>query len=132
MKRVLFGLAVVGLVTVPVGCNPFAPDQRVVLDVSNLVAPATISVGSPLTVTLTVVTGGCTSFTRIVADRSASGASLTALGRNSAKGRSNITCPADIRFEPHSFQLDPPAQGSFKVEAQRPELEPLTVTVQVQ
>ena len=132
MKRALFGLVVVGLVIVPLGCNPFAPDQTVMLDVSNLAVPSTISGGSALTVTLTVVTGGCTSFTRIVAERSGSAASLTALGRNSAKGRPDIACPADIRFEPHSYELDPPAQGAFRVEARRPQSDPLSATVQVQ
>lgn len=132
MKRVLFGLAVVGLVAVPIGCNPFAPDQSVVLDVSELEAPAMISVGSPLIVVLTVVTGGCRSFDRIVAQRTMSGASLTAWGRDAAKGRKDVGCTTDIRFEPHSYQFDPPAQGSFRVEVQRQHVDPLLRTVQVQ
>jgi hypothetical protein len=132
MKRILFGFAVVALVVLPIACNPFAPGETVVLDVSKLEAPATISVGSPLTVNLTVVTGGCLSFDRIVAERSASGASLTALGRDAARGRKDIACTADIRFEPHSYQLDPPAQGTFSVVAHRPRTDPLTTTVQVQ
>jgi hypothetical protein len=132
MKLVLFGLAVVGLVTLPVACNPFAPDQSLVLDVSKLEAPASVSVGSPLTVSLTVVTGGCVSFDRIVAERSAFGASLTVLGRDAAKGRRDVACTADIRFELHSYELDPPPRGTFSVEANRPRLDPLTTTVQVQ
>lgn len=133
MKRFLLGMAVVGCAVAPLACdNPFAPDQTVILDVSKLDAPATLSVGSPLTVSLTVVLGGCLSFDRIVVERGAAGASLTAFGRDAAKGRKDIACTADLRLEAKSYQLDPPAQGSFSLEVQRPQLAPLTATVQVQ
>jgi hypothetical protein len=104
----------------------------VVLDVSKLDAPATIAAGSPLTAVLTVTVGGCTSFENIVANRSASGASLVAYGRNAAKGRKNVSCPADVRSESHSYAFDPPSRGEFTIQVQRGSGSRLTATVQVQ
>ncbi len=132
MKSLFVGIAVVGLVAVPIACNPFAPDQSVVLSVTQLDAPATIAAGSPLTVVLTVTTGGCTGFDRIEALRGATGASITVWGRDASVGRSDLICPAILRNEPHSFTFDPPFQGSFTVQVQRGRLDPLTATVQVQ
>jgi len=115
------------------GCrNPFAPDQSVVLDVTHLDAPTTISTGSPLTVVLTVVTGGCKSFDHIEAQRQAASASLTAWGRDGAKGRKDIMCPDNIVYEPHSYRFEPPFQSPFTVTVNRGRLSPLIATVQVQ
>jgi hypothetical protein len=132
MRRVLFGLVVAGLAAAPLGCNPFASNQSVVLLVDQLDAPASISAGSPLTVVLTVVVGGCTTFERITVQRNASGATMTAWGRDGAKGR-DLVCTDDARPEPHSYQFDPPFQNSFTVHVPRERgLDPLTATVQVQ
>ena len=115
------------------GCrNPFAPDQSVVLDVTQLDAPTTISTGSPLSVVLTVVTGGCKSFDHIEAQRQAASASLTAWGRDGAKGRKDIMCPDNIVYEPHSYRFEPPFQSPFTVTVNRGRLSPLIATVQVQ
>ena len=132
MKTFLFVVAVAGLVTMPLACNPFAPDQSVELSVTKLDAPATISSGNPLTVVLTVTTGGCVSFDRITVERNASGASMTAWGRDAAKGDKNVMCPQNIVSEPHSYQFDPPFQNPFTVQVSRGRLSPLIATVQVQ
>jgi hypothetical protein len=132
MRRVLFGLVVAGLAAAPLGCNPFASNQSVVLLVDQLDAPASISAGSPLTVVLTVVVGGCTTFERITVQRNASGATMTAWGRDGAKGR-DLVCTDDARPEPHSYQFDPPFQNSFTVQVPRERgLSTLSTTVQVQ
>ena len=132
MKRVLFGLAVVGLAAAPLGCNPFAADQSVVLLVDQLDAPASISAGSPLTVVLTVVVGGCKVFDRIAVQRNASGATMIAYGRDVAKGK-DLACTQQALPEAHSYQFDPPFQNQFTVQVQREMgLSPLTATVQVQ
>ena len=131
MKRALFGIAVVAIMAGPVSCNLFA-DHSVILDVSKLDAPAAISPGSPLTVILTVTTGGCKSFDHIAAERGASGASLTAWGKDAAKGERNVSCPLNIVNEQHSYQFDPPIQSPFTVQVDRGRLSPLTATVQVQ
>jgi hypothetical protein len=131
MNRVLFGLVVVGLAAAPLGCNPFASDQSVVLLVDQLDAPASISAGSPLTVVLTVVVGGCKIFDRIAVQRDASSATMIALGRDVAKGK-DLACTDDARPEPHSYQFDPPFQNPFTIQIQRAGLSPLTTTVQVQ
>jgi hypothetical protein len=134
MKRTWleFG-AVVSLIVVTGGCwNPFA-DQSVVLDVTELAAPAGISAGSKLSVALKVVTGGCRRFDRIVeADRSASSATLTAWGTDGSKGRNDVLCPTDIRFESRTYELDPPFANPFTINVPRERLSPLQVTVQIQ
>ncbi len=131
MNRNLFGIFVVTVVAVS-GCNPFAPDKSVVLGVTKLEAPATISAGSPLTVVLTVTTGGCTTFDHIAVEREVFAASLTPWGTDGAKGEKNVSCPALILDTPHSIQLDPPFQSPFMVLVPRVGLDPLTATVEVQ
>jgi hypothetical protein len=132
MKRLLFAIGVVGVVSLPIACNPFAPDQSVVFGVTQLDAPATISPGSTLTVVLTVTTGGCKTFDHIEVERTASFASLTAWGADGAIGAKNVSCPAIIVDTPHSYQLDPPFQSPFTVSVSRGRVSPLTATVQVQ
>jgi hypothetical protein len=130
MKHTLFGIGVV--VFVAAACNPFAPDKSVVLGVTKLEAPATITAGSPLTVILTVTTGGCTTFDRIEVERDASAASLTPWGTDGAKGEKNVSCPAFMVDTPHSIRLDPPFQNPFMVLVPRVGQEALTATVQIQ
>jgi len=133
VRNVLLVSALGSLVFGPMACSSLlSPDQSVILGVSKLEAPASIAAGSPLTVVLTVTTGGCTSFDRIEVTRDASGASFTAWGTNAAKGRKNIACPAFIVDTPHPYQLDPPFNNPFAVQVQRGRLGPLTATVQVQ
>jgi hypothetical protein len=132
MKHFLSVMAVAGLTAAPLACNPFAPDQAVVLGVTKLEAPTSVSAGSALTVILTVTTGGCTTFDRIDVERSASAASLTPWGTDGAKGKRDVACPANIVDTPHSIRLDPPFQNPFMVLVPRVGLDPLTATVQVQ
>ncbi|HMI46469.1 MAG TPA: hypothetical protein VK491_09925 [Gemmatimonadaceae bacterium] len=132
MKYVLSGIFLVALAAVPLACNPFAPDQSVVLEVESLDAPATISPGAQITVVLTVTTGGCTVFDHIAVLRGPSGAQLAAIGLNTAKGKTNYSCPADIRSDPHSYTLEPPFQSPFTVQVNRPTSPPLVATVLVE
>ena len=132
MKRAWFGIGVACLVGAVVACNPFAPDQSVVLGVEKIDAPATSPVGSPLTVVLTVTIGMCESFDHIGATSVASGASLTAWGINGTIGNKDIVCPTIIKNEPHSYQFKPAARGPFQITVDRGRLSPLTATVQVQ
>jgi hypothetical protein len=132
MNRFLFTLCVAGVTALSIGCNPFAPDQSVVLGVTKLDAPATVSPGSPLNVVLTVTTGGCKTFDHIEVERTASSASLTVWGRDGAKGAKNVACPAYIVDTPHSYQLNPPFQSPFTIQVDRGRVSPLTATVQVQ
>lgn len=131
MRRIAFKIIIIAL-AVLAACNPFAPDQSVVLEVESLDAPATISPGAQLTVVLTVTTGGCTVFDHIAVLRGPSGAQLAAMGLNTAKGKTNYSCPADIRSDPHSYTLDPPFESPFKVQVNRASSPPLTATVLVQ
>jgi len=131
MKSTSFGILVAAVALVG-ACNPFAPDQSVLLGVTKLEAPATIAVGTPLSVVLTVTTGGCKTFDRIEVERAVAAASLTPWGTDGAKGRTNIMCPANIVDTPHSIRLDPPFQSPFMILVPREGLDPLTATVQIQ
>jgi hypothetical protein len=132
MKRAWFGIGVACLLGAAVGCNPFAPDQTVVLGVEKMDAPATSPVGSPLTVALTVTIGMCQSFDHIAATSVASGASLTAWGVNATIGNKDIVCPTIIKSESHSYQFKPSTRGPFQITVDRGSVSPLTATVQVQ
>jgi hypothetical protein len=132
MKRAWFGIWLACLVGAAVACNPFAPDQSVVLAVEKIDAPATSPVGSPLTVVLTVTIGMCESFDHIEATSDASGASLTAWGVNATIGNKDIACPTIIKSETHSYQFKPSTRGAFQITVDRGRLSPLTATVQVQ
>ena|ERR1700686_4239434 len=132
MKRAWFEMVVVSLLAAVVACNPFAPDQSIILGVEKIDAPATSPVGSPLTVVLTVTVGGCKSFDQIEAASVPSGASLTALGLDASKGKRDVVCPSVIISEPHSYQFDSPPRGPFTITVDRGRVSPLTATVQVQ
>ncbi|MGZ3485177.1 MAG: hypothetical protein ACXU96_16460 [Gemmatimonadaceae bacterium] len=132
MKRAWFAMPVICAIAAAVACNPFAPDQSVVLDVEKIDAPASSPVGSPLTVVLTVTIGMCESFDHIGATSTASGASLTAWGLNATIGNKDIVCPTIIKSESHSYQFKPSTRGSFQITVDRGSVSPLTATVQVQ
>ncbi len=129
MRRVLgiVAISIAGLTA----CNPFAPDQSVVLEVDGLSTSPFIEPGSPLTIYLSLTTGGCTIFDHIAVVRVTSGAVFAAIGRNTAKGKTNYSCPAVIRPEQHSYTLNPPFQSPFEIRVNRGSLPPLTATVQV-
>lgn len=132
MRTVSLGLAALVFLAGCDGSNPFAPDQSVTLDVSQIAAPTTVANGSPITVVLTVTTGGCLSFDHIQVNRDANGAYVTVWGRDAAKGRTGVACPANVAFEAHSYQFDPPFANSFAIQVDRGRLAPLQATVQVQ
>jgi hypothetical protein len=132
LKPVWFWLTIVSILGASVACNPFAPDQSVVLDVEKLDAPATSPVGSPLTVVLTVLVNGCQSFDHLEAMSDASGASLTAWGLDHTIGNKGVVCPEVIKSEAHSYQFNPSVSGAFQITVGRGRVSPLTATVQVQ
>jgi hypothetical protein len=132
MKLFLLEMAVVRLVAVPLACNPFAPDQSIILEVSQLDAPASVAANAPLSVVLTVVTGGCRRFDRIEARRDASSATLTAWGTDGSIGRKDVLCTSDIRYEPHTYQFNPSFTNPFTITVNPGGINPLIATVQVQ
>lgn len=134
MKLFFVGMAVVGFAAAPLGCdNPFDANQSVRLDVTQLDAPASIPVGSSLTVSVTMNTGGCVGFDHFEVERQGSlGGTLTVWGRDAAKGRKDIACTSDFRVETHSYTFDPPFQSPFTVQVDRGRLSPLIAVVQVQ
>ena len=115
-----------------VGCsNLSAPDQTVILGVSKLDAPSTVSSGQAINLVLSVELGGCLRFDRIETNRDASGANLIVWGKDISIGRKGITCTSELRIEPHSVDLQPPFQNPFTVMVQRGRLPPFVATVQV-
>ncbi|HEV7839238.1 MAG TPA: hypothetical protein VGO75_14320 [Gemmatimonadaceae bacterium] len=131
MRRILLEVIAISLAGLA-ACNPFAPDQSVILDVDALSAPASITPGSSLTVILSVTTGGCTIFDHIAVLRRPASVQLAAIGRNTAKGRPNVTCPDVIRVDPHSYTLSPPFESPFLVKVERATAAALTATVTIQ
>jgi hypothetical protein len=130
MRRGLsaFGLALAFSVS---GCGRiFGPNQSVVLQVSEIDAPATIAPGSTLSVTLHVTTGGCRRFDRIETSRVAAGVSVTVWGHDSSIGR-DIMCPADLRIEPHTLVFNPPFESTFTIAVNQGSLAPITETVEI-
>jgi hypothetical protein len=114
-------------------CSLMEPNDNVVLAVTNLAAPTTASPNTPFTVTLTLVTGGCTTFNRIDVQRFAGGVRLIPLGTNASIRHNDVSCPADIREEPHDVQLDPPFANPFQVYVEQGLAgDPVTATVQIQ
>ena len=131
MRRILIGTLAISLVGL-MACNPFGPDQSVMLEVDGLNVPSSIGPGSSLTVGMSVQTGGCTIFDHIAVLRRESSAHFVALGRNTAKGRPNVTCPAFVRSDVHTYTLDPPFESPFTVTVRSESLPPLSATVTVQ
>lgn len=132
MKSAAWVICSVALGASSLACNPFAPDQSVTLGVTTIDAPTTVASGATFTVTLTVVVGGCVTFDRIDVHADATGASLIALGTNSSIGRSGISCPQIIVYEPHAVQVKAGPSDPFLVEVDRGRLSPLQATVHVQ
>lgn len=121
-----------GLVLLAARCNPFAPDQTVALGVSKLEAPETVAPDNTITVVLTVEVNGCERFDGIAVQRDASGATLTAWGKDASIGRKGVTCPQILMLQTHSVQILPPFNDPFTVTVPRDRLSPLTATVRTQ
>jgi hypothetical protein len=125
-------VACVAGVSSGVGCNPFEPNQSVILPVTKLEAPATVGPAGPLTVTLTVQVGGCVGFDRIEVQRVLGGARMIPWGINHSIGNKDITCLDILIEEPHSVQVDPPLVDPFNIVVEQGDLAPLTAEVRVQ
>lgn len=132
MIRAWFGIGVACLVGAAVACNPFAPDQSVVLGVTKIDAPATVASGTAITIVLTVTTGGCLSFDHIDVSRNASSANMTVWGRDATIGRKGVVCTLVGVSDAHSYQFDPPFSSSFTIQVNQGRLAPLQAVVQVQ
>jgi prophage tail gpP-like protein len=113
MRIVSLGFAV-ALVSSGAGCWILAPHESVILPVTEIAAPASIPAGTQLSVVLTVQTGGCTRFDRIETERTATRATITAWGREPASGR-NVQCTADIRYDRHTVNFNPPFGSTFDI-----------------
>ena len=131
MKTALSIVGLAGLIIA--SCNPFEPDQSVVLGVSDLSAPAAITTGSSFAAVLTVtLENGCLSFDRIEIQRSTSDATITVWGKDAAAGRKDVSCPQNFRSETHTLQFNPPFANTFTMTVNRGRISPLMATVQVQ
>jgi hypothetical protein len=132
MRNVLSGLVGSCLVVGFSACNPFDLNDNVLLAVTKLDVPTTAPAAVPLTVTLTLVTGGCTSFNRIDVQRFDNGVRLIPLGTNASIRHQDVACPAIINEEPHEVQLDPPFTNPFTIFVEQGVQPDVTATVQLQ
>ena len=114
------------------GCwDLFGLSPEVKLPISDLVVPETVSPAGPANVTVTVVTGGCRVFDRIVASRTASVVILTAWGEDGS-GRGQMACPTDIRYEPKQYSIPGPFTDPLVISAAQPDGTSITRSVKVQ
>ncbi len=130
MKPVSLGLFVFAIAALPIGCNLLSPKQSTVLTVTKLDAPAAVPATAPFSVTLTIRTGGCTSFDRIDVQRMSGGARIVPWGSTIAD--KNVSCATYIVETPHTIQLDPPFSNPFYISVEQGRMPPVTATVQVQ
>jgi hypothetical protein len=118
-----------------VACSPFGVNdlnENVILAVTKLTAPATAPANNPLTLTLTLVTGECTTFNHIEVQRFTGGVRLIPFGINARIRHGDIACPDIAHEEPHDVQLDPPFANPFQIYVEQGRLAPVTATVQIE
>lgn len=105
----------------------------IILDVSSLDAPTSISSGSSLDVTLNVQVGGCLAFDHLQVLRSKTEATVIAWGRDITEGIKDrgIACTRVVD-EPHEYSFSPPFGTTFTLSVSRGRLSPLITTVAVE
>jgi hypothetical protein len=133
MKNALFGLLPSVFVALT-SCNLFdrEPDQSVILSVTKIEAPTTVSTGSSFTVTFTVQFDGCMHFDRLAVEKSNTGVRVVPWGTDATIGHPEIVCPDILRQQSQAIQIDPPFSGPFQVYVDQGRLAPVTATIQVQ
>ncbi|HVF40732.1 MAG TPA: hypothetical protein VM939_12610 [Gemmatimonadaceae bacterium] len=113
------------------GCvNPFDPGREITLEVSDVAAPASVSPSGPLSITLTVVSGGCRRFDGIKATRASNKLTLEARGIDSSGP--TTSCTTDIRFEPKTYEAQGPFTDPFVITVVQPNGNLVTRTIRVQ
>jgi hypothetical protein len=132
MRTSLSGVVGVCLVFGLGSCNPFDLNDNVLLAVTKLDVPPTASAAASFTVTLTVTTGGCTSFNRIDVQRFENGVRLIPLGTNSSIRNKDVVCLDILKEEPHDVQVDPPFTNPFTIFVEQGVQPDVTATVQIQ
>ena len=111
------------------GCDDsMAPDQ-VVLQITALTAPATIAEGETLVAQITVQSGGCRRFDRIVSTRATGRVTFRALGLDSS--RPDGVCTGDIRTDVVEWRTDGPFTDPFLLVGVQPSGEEMRRTVHV-
>lgn len=113
------------------GCRSLVgSDRDVTLPIIDLVVPESASANAPFTVTLTVVSGGCLRFDRLIATRAPGVVALQARGKDSSGP--GIVCTADLRYDPQTYQVAPPFSNPFSVTTVQPDGTLTTRTVRIQ
>jgi hypothetical protein len=131
MRSELLGVVGAVLFSSATACHGiFGSDNAVILPVPEVAAPASIPAGTPLSVELTVQSGGCLNFDRVEKKRSGSTATITAWGRDGA-GR-NVACPDIIRYNRVTVQFDPPFSSTFVIMVSQGAMPATIVTVRVE
>lgn len=94
------------------------PGRDIRLPITDVVAPAEIAADSVLRVRVTVESGGCRRLEQLRVTRTASRATIVALGFDT--GGPGISCTGDIRHEVRQVSLDPPFTDPFSIAALQP------------
>ncbi len=125
--------SLVALVAVVVGCrNSNDTPTPIVLGVSSIAAPSSISSGERIDMTLNVQVGGCLVFDRLEVRRTDSGATMAAWGHDITEGIKDrgVACTRMVD-EAHAYSFDPPFANTFTISVARGRLGPLITTVAV-
>lgn len=109
--------------------NPFELGADVQLPISEIDVPASVPAGGRLTVTLTVVTGGCRDFDRFRSSRQANVLLIEAWGKDTGGSQA---CTDDIRFEQQDFSAEGPFSDPLVVSAVQPDGSSITKSVRVE
>jgi len=112
------------------GCDSVvAPVRAVLLPISEIDAPASITQGETLVVRLTVVFGGCRSFERLETTRAAGHVTFKAHGLDSSGP--DVSCTADVRTQIVESRIEPPLTDPVTLVALQPDASETTRTVRV-
>jgi hypothetical protein len=113
LSTAVYTLGMVGSCELSLG-----PERDVRLPITEIVAPAEIAADSLLTVRVTVESGGCRRLEELRVTRTASRATIAALGIET--DGPGVNCRTAIRHDVREFSLDPPFTDPFTLAARQP------------
>ena len=111
------------------GCEALGPDRAVILPIVRLEVPPSVEPSGTLVAKVTVQSGGCRRFNRLVAARETGQLTIRALGLDSSGP--NVLCPGDIREDVVDFRAEGPFTDPFVVIGTQPQGEDIRRTVRV-
>ena len=113
---------------VAMGCKSTA-DRTVALQIADIVAPTELTPGTPLHLTVTVYSGGCTEYGGVIVDRTDSQVTLHATGTDASQD--GMACTSDLRINNVPIDVAPPFTDPLAVVAIQPDGSRLAKSVRI-